>query len=489
MTAFDVEFSDSHSDFPRHENKSCTAFGLCGGLVQLRQDSEQSRSDMLTILGDRITQSSLAHGQAVDQLTSLVASTAKNLESALRGETSSLAEALRGEVAVLTTKNDEKIDGTAKKLRVEIAGVASTLRSTTSMLGKQMQTQSSGINVKIANTDKALRDEIKASAARTATRVGSLESQAKSQGNKLSAILDCNNQGKLFVEKSGKCGASAGATKTESTHPTCNSGTTGTIRFNTKKKQIEFCADNKWSSVASVPTGTGGNPHVGTCSSIREEVFSANGAYHFVHQGKTKQAYCKFDSEGSWVLAMVIAADTRYQYGSSIWTSSSTEGSCLDPKDTSNCKHWAFNDISTTDFEIKTQWDQVRLAGQSGSKTMRQRFAGGQELLLRKSGASRPSYLFGKNYATCGHPWRINSSSRNTNMASRVGGPITYWWGCGYGSDSTGQPTGASVGGIGLKDQTWAPYSKDLSGAGIRHAHDYDYGTWVRSSATVFVKF
>lgn len=313
----------------------------------------------------------------------------------------------------------------------------------------------------------------------TASALSKLAGRVNANVATVTKIVQCNNQGKLY--KNGACSDAIGKVDTQTSLKTCNSAYAGRTRYDTGNKVLEFCDGKEWMRVAITfkqgQIATESRPFAGTCSELQATApHLNNGKYYLRIAGQSGPVYCNM-KDGGWTLAMTINGGTSYWWGANVWTSSNTAGSAYVTPKSANQKSWVFNKMPMMDIrlEVPKTGKRVELRCRRSKQTILQRFQYSNGELLDKVGGNvdRPGQLFDNGYNTCCHPWRINSKSYRTNMRQRIGGPITHYWGCGYGNDKSGQCTSASQAGFGMYDGTWAPYTYDRCACGIRHAHDY----------------
>lgn len=164
---------------------------------------------------------------------------------------------------------------------------------------------------------------------------------------------------------------------------------------------------------------------------------------------------------GGWTLAMrTQAGGDSFNYESRHWSTDSVLNEINLANggfDSSEAKFTAFNVIPSSEILIKTSSGKNTQLGMSRVSTLLDLFKGPTTRLDVISGEASPQKLMsGGSSTVCGAAWRTNSKG-SYNFMIRIGGFFSHSWGCNYGNDSTGSPTGAEEAGLGLWDEQWAP--------------------------------
>jgi hypothetical protein len=222
-----------------------------------------------------------------------------------------------------------------------------------------------------------------------------------------------------------------------------------------------------------------------TCTKSCKEILAGNaaapsGVYTLdpdgVGGGAPFKSYCDMATEsGGWTLLMK-AAETTYEFGSTHWTSTSTDNAASLDESFVSAKFESFNTVLVSQLLIKAQSGNFTRLGLPATKTVLQFFQGSTALLTYLGGSPTPGNLInGKNWSYCGAIWRINTHYAGSGAKIRLGGWVTYFWSCGYGADAAGEPTGAHLLGFGIVDDNWGPFQFNKKSFGIRDAHDSDH--------------
>lgn len=205
---------------------------------------------------------------------------------------------------------------------------------------------------------------------------------------------------------------------------------------------------------------------------------TGDGAYRIAPDGVVGNAYdvvCDMTRDGGgWTLLMKAASST-FSYDSSHWTTSSTTNTGdLDTDHTTAAKFASFNNLPVNELMI-TAWNGGRTQlGMPSEQTALQLFQASGQTMYVTGGARTPADLINaQHYTHCGVAWRTNSLVGGSGI--RLGGYVSYVWGCEYGNDATGTATGAHLLGFGTRDTRWSPFTGSNKSFGVRDAHDHNY--------------
>lgn len=270
----------------------------------------------------------------------------------------------------------------------------------------------------------------------------------------------------------------------------CDKTHIGLSYVGAKGEALYICNGDDYAPVYISVVGTQKNPADSCGDILSKQPATKSGVYWVQSGGKSVQVHCDMDSHsGGWTALARVHAKT-FEYNSNLWTTANVLNDTATTPAWDSAKFATFNTLKVSELLIVSQAGKsVVLKLPNGDKTLREWFAlATTTILKRTAGVDGPLALVdGRSATYCGEKWRINTKGSYAAYI-RLGGWMNKQWDCSYGSDKAGQTTGAHLVGLGLRDNQWGPFSKNMKSFGIRDAHDQNYFGQTESAARIYAR-